>query len=90
MFCGRITEGGGFTQQSQPWVLTQLQPESLPLPAVSIALPSKTASIENLPVDFKEKEKRERGEREEKKEGKKKGRKKLLKSLEVQILTLQL
>ena len=47
--------------------------------------------MENLPVDFNEKEKRERGEREEKrKEGKKEGRKKLVNSLEVQILILQL
>ena len=43
--------------------------------------------MENLPVDFNEKEKRERGEREEKK---KEGRKKLVNSLEVQILILQL
>ena len=47
--------------------------------------------MENLPVDINEKEIRERGDREEKKkEGKKEGRKKLLKSLEVQILILQL
>ena len=81
----------GFLSRVSPGSSPQLQPEHLPLLAASIALPSEIAFMENLPVDFNEKEKRERGEREEeKKEGKKEGRKKLVNSLEVQILILQL